>query len=209
MDGTLANSEDIYNEVGTATLARRGKQFDDPLRHAMMGRPAPAALQVMIDWHQLTDTVEVLIAESEVSFWEFATDKLRAMPGVAELFDHLDEIGMPRGVATSGARSYAERILDLLGIADSVEFVITADDVTHGKPDPEPYCLAAERHGVPPAAMLVLEDSATGCQSGVASGAYTIAVPNHHTAGHDFAGAKFVAESLADERIRRVLGSGR
>lgn len=205
LDGTLANSEDVYLHVGSETLRRRGKTFEDDLRHAMMGRPAPKALEVMIKWHGLDDRVEDLIAESEQLFWHFAQAELRAMPGVAELFDWLDERSIPRGIATSGARGYAERIAGLIGVADRVAFLVTADDVTHGKPGPEPYLQAAERHGVAPGEMLVLEDSAVGTQSGVAAGAYTVAAPNHHTAGHPFDGARFLADTLADPRIRRLL----
>ena len=53
--------------------------------------------------------------------------------------------------------------------------------------------------------MMVLEDSANGCRAAVAAGAFTIAVPNRHTAKHDFAGVQFVAETLADPRILASL----
>ncbi|MEM9184930.1 MAG: HAD family phosphatase [Planctomycetota bacterium] len=205
LDGTLASSEDVYFNVGHATLNRRGKTFDDDLRNAMMGRPATAALQVMIDWHGLNDSVETLAAESEQLFWRFAQDDLKRMPGVDQLFDLLDERELPRGIATSGGRRYAERILELLGLAGRVAFAITADDVRQGKPHPEPYLQAAAKHGVDAAEMLVIEDSAVGSQAGVAAGAYTIATPNAHTAGHDFTGVAFVAHTLADPRIAQAL----
>lgn len=205
MDGTLASSEDVYLHVGRETLRRRGKPFEDDLRHAMMGRPAASALQVMIDWHGLDDTVEALAAESEELFWRFAGEELRPLPGVVELLDWLDEQGIPRGVATSGGRAYASRILELIGLGGRYEFAVTADDVTHGKPDPEPYLQAAERLGVEPTEMLVVEDSTVGAQSAVAAGAYTVAAPNHHTDGHTFEGVAFVARTMADPRIRHAL----
>lgn len=204
----MTTSEDVYCEVGTATLASRGKTFDDDLREAMMGRRADDALQVMIDWHQLPDTVPELIAESERRFWEIAQSLLNPMPGLFELLDWLDEQTIPYGVATSGGRRYADRILGTIGVIDRLQFLITGDDVTHGKPAPEPYLLAASKHGVSPEEMLVLEDSGTGCTAGVAAGAYTIAVPNAHTHGHVFPAVAFAAESLADPRIRQVLSQG-
>lgn len=206
MDGLLASSEDIYEQVGVDCLKLRGKTFDDGLRQAMMGLPGPVALQTMIDWHDLDDTVAGLITETEKMFWDIAGDNLTAMPGVTELFDRLDGTDIKRGVVTSGFRSYADRILTLIGVRDRVEFVITADDITQGKPHPEPYLKATGLFGVEPAAMLVLEDSSNGCKAGVASGAFTVAVPNLHTAGHGFDGVAFVAETLADSRIAKVLG---
>ena len=205
LDGLLVNSEDVYIQVGAETLARRGKQFDDELRHEMMGRTAAAALQVMIDWHQLDDTVAGLVAESEELFWRFAAEDLRTMPALEDLLDWLDAQSIPRGIATSGGRGYAERVLGMMDLTKRFEFLITADDVQHGKPAPEPYLLAAQRLKIDPAAMLVLEDSSNGCKAGVAAGAYTVAVPNRHTDDHDFAGAALIANTLADPRIRQAF----
>lgn len=206
MDGVLATSEDVYERVGTETLRRRGKTFDTDLRDKMMGLPPAAALQTMIDWHQLDDTIETIAIESEKTFWELAGDDLSPMPGVHGLFDRIEAAGLPRGVVTSGTRNYAERILRIVGVRDRLRFVITADDVEIGKPDPEPYLMAAAEHDIEPTEMVVFEDSANGCRAGVAAGAYTIAVPSPHTAGHDFTGAAFVAETLNDPRITAVLG---
>ncbi|MEM6798618.1 MAG: HAD family phosphatase [Planctomycetota bacterium] len=208
LDGLLVNSEDVYENVGAEVLSRRGKRFEDDLRHAMMGRPAAAALQVMIDWHGLDDSIEALTLESEQVFWETARNGLACMPGAAELLDWMDERQVRRGLVTSGGRQYAERILEAFGIKDRFLFRITADDVHNGKPHPEPYLQAAERLGVSPAEMLVLEDSGAGSRAGVAAGAYTVAVPNRHTQGHDFAGVAYIASSLNDAHIRRVLGGG-
>lgn len=206
MDGVLASSEDVYERTGTETLGRRGKPFEDELRHKMMGLPTMIALQTMIDWHDLDIGVEELAVESEQTFWELAADDLQPMPGVHEMFDSIDAAGLPRGVVTSGANNYAERILKIIGVRDRLDFVITADDVRIGKPDPEPYLMAAERHGVEPAEMIVFEDSANGCRAAVAAGTYAVATPSPHTHGHDFTGAKFVADTLLDPRIASVLG---
>lgn len=205
MDGLLASSEDVYERVGSVTLERRGRTFEDELRHRMMGLPTPKALQLMIDHHQLDDTVEQLTKEGESIFWELAETMLTSMPGVGEFFDSLDQKKLQRGVVTSGTRSYAERILAKIGAIDRIAFLITADEVKIGKPDPEPYLMAAERFGVSPERMIVLEDSSIGCRAGIASGAYAIAVPSPHTVGHDFTGAKFVANTLRDPRIRELI----
>jgi HAD superfamily hydrolase (TIGR01509 family) len=209
MDGLLASSEDVYMRVGTETLARRGKPFEDELRHKMMGLPAPVAYRTMIEWHGLTESVEELAAESDVIFWELAERMLGPMPGVAAMFDLVESLGLPRCVVTSGTRPYAERILTMIGVRQRLAFVITADDITQGKPFPEPYLKAAARMEVDPTDMMVLEDSANGCRAGVAAGAFAVAVPSPHTHGHDFTGARFVADTLGDPRIAAALRHGR
>lgn len=205
LDGLMVNTEDVYIHVGTELCARRGKTFEDALRHQMMGQPATAALSVMIAWHSFTDTLEELAIESDVVFWEQVEGRLQLMPGLMELLSAIDDAGIPKGIATSGARDYADQILTRVGLRERFESVITADDISRGKPAPEIYLLAARRFGIEPSEMLVLEDSQNGCRAGVAAGAYTVAVPSEHTEGHDYTGAAFIAHSLADPRIRQVL----
>lgn len=205
LDGLMVNTEDVYIHVGSELCARRGKTFDDALRNHMMGQPATAALAAMIEWHSLDDVLEDLVVESDEVFWQQVEGRLELMPGLVDLLDAIDLAGIPKAIATSGAREYAEELLTRIGLRSRFEMVITADDIHRGKPDPEIYLLAARRLGIEPAEMLVLEDSQNGCRAALAAGAYTVAVPSEHTQGHDYTGVAFIATSLADPRIRQVL----
>jgi HAD superfamily hydrolase (TIGR01509 family) len=127
------------------------------------------------------------------------------MPGAVELLDLLDARGIARGVATSSGPDFAHDVLGRVGLRERFAFVLTSADVTQGKPHPEIYQAAARRLVVDPAAMLVLEDSQAGCKAAVAAGAVAVAVPGGHSRRHDFSGARFIAESLADPRIRGLL----
>ena len=101
-----------------------------------------------------------------------------------------------------------DRVLEIAGVSDRFAFVVASEDVVEGKPKPEPYMLAADRHAVPPHQMLVLEDSQIGCAAAVAAGAYTVAVPHGQSKSHEFPGCQFTAESLADRRIYGALRVG-
>lgn len=205
LDGLMFNTEDLYELVGTEVLRRRGKQFTAELMHQMIGRPSPIALQLMIDFHELEDTIEQIADESAEVFHGLLEEHLEPMPGLLDLLDAMDAAKLPRGIVTSSGRRFAERVLEIAGLAERFEFLITAEDIHRGKPDPEPYLLAAKRFAIEAERMLVLEDSENGALSGVASGAYTVAVPGGHTTGHAFPGVKFVAKSLSDPRIRSIL----
>jgi HAD superfamily hydrolase (TIGR01509 family) len=130
---------------------------------------------------------------------------LAPMPGVEPLLDELQAAQVPIAVATSGTRQYAQDVLSRLHLLQCFRFILTADDITRGKPDPEVYLLAAERLSLTPPQMMALEDSANGCRAAVAAGAFVVAVPNRHTRDHSFAGARLIADTLADPRIRRAL----
>jgi HAD superfamily hydrolase (TIGR01509 family) len=205
MDGLLLNTEELYQHVGTEVLGRRGKDFPLELLDRMMGRPTPIALQMMIDHHQLSDTVAELSAESELLFAGILKERLQLMPGAAELLAHVESLGMTKGIATSSSRRFVDVVLGQLNLLSRFEFILTCESVTHGKPHPEIYLLAAERCNVPPARVLVLEDSQHGCRAAVDAGTFAIAVPSSQSVRHIFPGARFVAESLRDRRIYEIL----
>jgi HAD superfamily hydrolase (TIGR01509 family) len=206
LDGLMFNTEQMYEEVGEELLRRRGKKMTQELLDEMTGRPSPAALQIMIDWHGLGDAVADLEADTDALFEEMLQTRLAPMPGLFDLVVDLERAGVPKGIATSSRRLLADQVLGRFDLAPRFQFVLSAEDVVRGKPHPEIYLTAARRFGVEPSRMLVLEDSGIGCRAAVAAGAFAVAVPGEHSRGHDFSGAAFVADSLADRRIRQALG---
>jgi beta-phosphoglucomutase-like phosphatase (HAD superfamily) len=96
-------------------------------------------------------------------------------------------------------------ILGTVDWASSLAFILTGDDVVHGKPHPEMYLKAAAKMSIAPSRMLVLEDSGNGTAAAIAAGAVTVSVPSPHTIEQDFTGATLVAESLLDPRLHRML----
>ncbi len=206
LDGLMFNTEELYQHVGGEILRRRGKTFAAELLDAMMGRPADVALQLMIDAHQLDATVEQLSAETDEIFGGLLDERLELMPGLIELLSALEEAGVPKAIATSSGPGFVADVLGRFDLAPRFRFILTCDDIRHGKPDPEIYLLAAQRFGLPAARVVVLEDSQNGCRAAVAAGAIAVAVPGGHSRRHDFAGATLVAESLADPRLWELLG---
>ena len=206
LDGLLVNTEELYQHVGSEMLRRRGRSFDGELLDRMMGRPQRVALQIMIDWHGLDETIETLAAETSEIFTGLLDERLEPMPGAVALVERLARGGVPRGVATSSGPDFAHDVLGRVGLLDRFAFILTSADVTHGKPYPEIYQTASRRLDVTPERMLVLEDSEAGCRAAVAAGAVAVAVPGGHSRRHDFTGARFIAESLEDRRILSLLG---
>ncbi|HZZ28291.1 MAG TPA: HAD family phosphatase [Pirellulales bacterium] len=205
LDGLLFNTEELYNFVGVELLGRRGKDFPPELLQQIMGRPQPVALQLMIDWHALDATVEILLAETEVVFAEILDERLEFMPGAKALLAALETAGIPKAIATSSGRKFTRNILGRFQLEPRFAFVLTCENVTHGKPHPEIYLQAAQQFGIPPAEMMVFEDSQNGCRAAVAAGAFAVAVPNGPSAQHDFTGAALIADSLTDPRIYTAL----
>jgi HAD superfamily hydrolase (TIGR01509 family) len=205
LDGLIANTEDLYDQAGETVLGRRGKTYDADLRERIMGRPVVDAIQMIIDCHSLPDTVNDLMCECGEVLEKLIETSLAPMPGVMSLIEDLQSAQMPIAVATSATSEYADNVLARLGLKHRFRFILTAKDIHHGKPDPEIYLLAADRLGIPSEQMMVLEDSANGCRAAIAAGAFTVAVPNRHTAAHSFDGVNLKADTLNDPRIREAL----
>jgi HAD superfamily hydrolase (TIGR01509 family) len=202
----MFNTEELFEVVGSEILRRRGKPFTDELLNQMMGRQASVALQIMIDWHQLDVSVEMLQEESELIFSSILDSHLQTMPGLLELMDALETAGIPKAIATSSHRSFVRRVLGQFQLEPRFQFLLTAEDIAHGKPHPEIYRTAAELFGLAPHEVLVLEDSENGCRAAVDAGTFAVAVPHGRSRSHDFRGARFVAHSLEDRRIYEALG---
>ena len=206
LDGLMFNTEELYQHVGGEVLRRRGKLFDAELLDAMMGRPGSVALQLMIDWHQLVDTVEQLATESDEVFAGILGERLETMPGLLHLLDALERAAVPKAIATSSRRAFVTDVLSRFDLEPRFSFILTAEDVVQGKPFPEIYQRAAARFGLEPRETLVLEDSENGCRAAAAAGAFTVAVPGGHSRRHNFEVASLVVDSLADQRIYETLG---
>jgi HAD superfamily hydrolase (TIGR01509 family) len=205
LDGLMFNTEELYEEVAAEMARRRGHEPDDELLRQMMGRPARTALPLMIERYGLLDTVEQLQDEADEILSSLIRERLAPMPGLVPLLAHLESIPIPKAITTSSRLPFLEMLLTVSKLAFEFQFALTAERVVNGKPDPEIYLTAANRFGVDPCHLLVLEDSEIGCRAAVAAGAYAVAVPTHRSRDHDFVGARMVCDSLADPRIWQLL----
>lgn len=202
----MFNTEELYQFVGAEVLRRRDRDFPPELLDAMMGRPGSVSLQIMIDWHGLSDTVEQLATESDEVFAEILDHRLELMPGLVELLASLEAHNIPKAIATSSGREFVTNVLSRFDLEPRFQFILTAEDVTHGKPHPEIYLKAAQRLGFEPREILVLEDSQNGCTAAAAAGTFAVAVPGGHSRRHDFSCVALQINTLADPKLYQALG---
>lgn len=205
MDGLLFDTERIYWQVGDTVLQRRGKRYCNALQARMMGRVGVSAIQEMIDFHGLEESPEQLMAESDLLYGQLLPEQIRPMPGLNEWVNLLQASGKPFALTTSSRRKWVDIILETHPWRESLAFILTGDDVSHGKPHPEMYLRAAEQFAVSPRSMLVLEDSGNGCRAGTEAGAFVVAIPNEHTSSQDFSGVQLSVDSLLDPKLWNLL----
>ncbi|GAN54913.1 HAD family hydrolase [Tanticharoenia sakaeratensis] len=198
MDGLLLDSETLAMEAMEA--AGRSMGYDMPLSFCrrMIGIPADQCRQLVRDTFGEDAPVEGLFEAQEVALRAMVdAGRLVTKEGVVPLLDYLDAERMPRAIATSSSRYRADHHLGLVGLLERFDVIVTRDDVTRGKPDPEPYLLAASKIGVAPAQCLALEDSPSGARAAQAAAIRTIVVPDLISAPDDVrARALFVLDDL-------------
>ena len=98
--------------------------------------------------------------------------------GVQQLLDHLQENGISYAIATSSTQKQAKKVLAMAGIEHYFENIISGDMIENGKPAPDIFLKAADVLGLLPSECIAVEDSNNGLRSAVASGMYTIYVPD-------------------------------
>jgi len=176
----MFETETLYNEVGLELMRRRGFDYPDELCHAIMGTPPEASFTTMINWFSLPDTWQELQEESDAIYLELVKGGFKMMPGLSELLAVIERLGLPKAVCTSSSPKLVEPVLAYHNMAPRFDFILTAADVTLGKPNPQIYLKAAARFDIEPTSMMVLEDSVLGTEAALAAGAYTFTVLAEH-----------------------------
>lgn len=132
------------------------------------------------------------------------TEDVIVLPGAAEALDALGDGGAKQAIVTSCTDPLADARLTATGLRHP-EVVVTASQVTRGKPDPEPFLLAAERLGVAIDQCLVVEDAVAGLKAGRAAGAGGTLAVRHTTADADLEPwADLIVDGL--DAVRFVVG---
>jgi HAD superfamily hydrolase (TIGR01509 family) len=195
LDGVIVDSEPIHEQATDEYLASLGIPDDEALRQDMMGRRVRELTDVLAE--RLGRPPEEVSAEREAIFWRLLErDGPRPMPGLDAAIARLSRAGLELAVATSGTRAYVGFVLERLGVRAAFKAVVSGDDVTLGKPDPETYLLTAALLGADPADCVALEDTFHGVTAARSAGMHAVAVPNALTAGMDFSAADAVVADL-------------
>ena len=177
MDGTLVDSEKVWEIALHELAARAGGELSPQARAAMVGGSMATSMRIFRDDLGQPDRPEAPDAKWLTSrVFDLFREGLVWRPGAAELLRAVKAAGMPTALVTSTGRQLVEAALDTLGRAN-FDVVVCGDEVSMPKPDPEPYRTAAKLLGVPIEDCVAIEDSPTGVASAVASGAVVLAVP--------------------------------
>ncbi|MBS0223552.1 MAG: HAD family phosphatase [Proteobacteria bacterium] len=176
MDGLLFDTEKLHARAALAAAKEVGCELTmDVFRRLLGTTEARRILQAHYGDSYPFDELRVAWGRQ---FKVLAETELELKPGALNLLDLLDELGLPRAIATSSSHKAVQHHLAAHDLAQRFHVIVAAGDYSASKPAPDPFLRAAERLAVAPGDCLVLEDSHNGIRSASAAGMMAVMVPD-------------------------------
>ena len=194
LDGTLVDSADYHWQSWRSAMDAEGlpitfRQFLDGF-----GQRNDRILATWLGAGADPDRVHRIAETKEREYRRLAIEGgLTPLPGAAEWLARLHADGWRQAIASSAPLANVEVMLAALRIGDVFDAIVSAEDVTAGKPDPQVFLKAAEKLGAPPSQCIVVEDAAAGVEAARRAGMRSVGVSRTGTLDADV----FV-RSLAD-----------
>ncbi len=195
-DGVIIDSGDLHAQSWRQLATELGKSIAEDSFIRGFGMKSARIIEEIHGWTKEPAEVVRLTNRKEALYREIvARSEITPLPGVVKWLHRLHEAGVPCAVASSTQRLNIEAVLDRIGLRRAFREIISAEDVVHGKPNPEVFLKAAERLGVAAKRAVVFEDAHVGIEAGHAAGMKVVAVATTHLAAQ---------LSTADLVVRRL-----
>jgi HAD superfamily hydrolase (TIGR01509 family) len=205
MDGTLVDTERVVWDVMREAFQRAvAIDLPEPLFESLMGQSendfyAAMAQRFSLDAAKIDSIREVF----DAAYLPMLA-KVPPLPGAVEKVTEFARHA-PQALVTGSTSEQAATVLDTLGITESFLHVIGCDRYSRGKPDPEPFLLAAERLEVDPASCLCIEDSPSGVTAARKAGMKVVGVHAGNQGKYDISHAHVQLESLHDLELDAII----
>lgn len=178
MDGVLIQSRDVIEFAWTSVARRYGVAVDQAfITEHIHGRPGGHTMQALFG--QFDEPQRVAIKQQVDAVEQVSTCAL--VPGVAAFIAQLKASAVPMALVTSSWRARVENVLQQHNLTSVFDSIICRDDVRSGKPAPDAYRLAAAQLERQSDECLVFEDSVSGVQSAISSGALCVGIGEDST----------------------------
>ena len=177
LDGTLLDSEEYHWLSWRDTMAALARPITREQFLATFGLRNDEILPGWLGASATSDEINRVSLEKESLYRRLLRDRgVAPLAGAAEWVRRLQKEGWRQAIASSAPRANVDVVLEVLGMASFFQAVVSAEDVTAGKPDPQVFLTAASRLGVLPAACVVVEDSPAGIEAARRAGMRCIGV---------------------------------
>lgn len=207
MDGLMFDTERMWAAFWAPALAKLGLSYKEGLDAAARGTAGETLRNVVRSFYGPDCDAQAIVESLHQVADEAFRKPVPKKPGLDELLAWLDERHIPMAVASSSRIAMIRTNLDNWGLTHYFQALVSGQQVTHSKPDPEIFLLAAQKLGTAPARTLVLEDSFNGVRAGAAGGFVTVMVPDLAPADEEMR-SLYTAECRSLHEVRQLLEQG-
>lgn len=182
MNGVITDDEhihelatkEVFSDIGIELTAENYRAF-------CLGRTDIAAFKDLFEKFGIQNqNINDVITKKSLRYQRLIKGNMKIYPGIVE-FIKSQSSKYTLALTSSSTHAEVTGVVNLLKIKDFFKVIVTANDVKHGKPDPEPYLLTASELNVTPEECLVLEDSENGVLSAIAAGMVCVGITNTET----------------------------
>jgi len=206
MDGVIIDSEPLQAEIAVHVLKKLGGNPQPREFYEFIGVRNEEMWTILKERHNIKESVkEILEIHQDYKKKRFSEADVETVEGIPELIKEAKSRGLKIALATSSPKFLAEHILKKFDLYKYFNVLVTADDITHSKPDPEIYIKAAQFLGVKPEECIAIEDAHFGVKAAKAAGMKCIAYVNPNSGNQDLSEADCKVYSIKDIRLEEYL----
>lgn len=204
-DGVIIDSASLHEQSWTRLAAEIGKELGPESFMRGFGMKNERIIPEIHGWAIDPAEVRRLSLRKEALYRELVGEYgMVPLPGVAVWLQRLKEAEIPCVVASSTHRMNIDTILEKLGLTEAFDDIVSSEDVTHGKPDPEVFLRAATRINLSASYCVVFEDAHVGIEAARAAGMSVVAVTTTHPA-KELTAADLVVDRLDQLSVESVV----
>lgn len=182
MNGVIINDEHFHNESWVLFCKKHGFTLSKEEFHAeVMGKRDKDTLEYLFKKPLTSEEINLYGNERDDIVKELVIGKLQLTSGLLKLLDEIRQNTIPLAIATSSRKNYVNFIVDTFSIRKYFQYIVTAEDIVKGKPNPEVYLKIATLLNVKPDDCLVFEDSLAGINAAKSAGMKVIGITTSHT----------------------------
>ncbi|RYX86099.1 HAD family phosphatase [bacterium] len=178
-DGVIADSEESWNEIDREHLQHYGvPDYRGQYKPQVIGKSFLLSDGFYRDIFKIEAPVEEMMEQRTGVAAKFYSETIPTFEGVTDVLVTLRERGLKLALATSSVGRLIHPFLERHDIAQYFDFIVTGEQVEHGKPHPDIYLKAAAGVNTDPGQCIVVEDALAGLQAGRSAGCRTVAIPD-------------------------------
>jgi len=203
-DGVIIDSSGPHQASWQRLAEQEGRRL--PADHFLrgFGRRNEDIIPNILGWSRDPNEIDRIAQKKEALYRAIVREQgMEPLPGVRTWLRALKEASIPCAVGSSTERLNIDCVLELTGLEKFFDAIVSADDVTQGKPNPQVFLLAAKKLGLAPERCVVFEDALVGIEAARAAGMKVVGVASTREA-EELKDADVVVERLDRLSVRQI-----